>query len=254
MVFVDLEADILKEAKNGDVGKINIILKTAEELDVFKRVLNAQDNRGESALYKSIVAKNEGVAHLLIDQGCDVDTICNEMCGDRLEGDTPLMEASSVGLDEIVRKLVGRGAVINRNRKTKCNAVYLAAQEGHLKTLKFFLEKEPSLANKKSYEGRTILAAAAWTGHLDIVKYIVENYRPNINHQEDNNLTALSQAANFNHPLIVEYLLQQGADESIKGLQNKTALQLSIEMNNDEVTTVLKKHIKKGKKSLFGMF
>ena len=191
----------------------------------------------------------------MIDKGCEVDTLCNEKCGDRLEGDTPLMEASSVGLDEIVRKLVVKGAVIDRiRRKTKCNAVYLAAQEGHLKTLKFFLEKKPSLANKQSYEGRTILAAAAWTGHLDIVKYIVENHRPNLNHQEDNNLTALSQAANFNHPLIVEYLLQQGADVSIKGLQNKTALELSIENNHDEVTTMLKNHIKKSKKSFFRMF
>ena len=96
----------------------------------------------------------EAAANLLINKGCDVDTMCNEKCG-LFEGYTPLMEASFQGQDDVVTKLVENGAVINRIRKDQCNAVYFAAQTGQLTTLKYLLGKDASHADKKAYQGRT---------------------------------------------------------------------------------------------------
>ena len=187
----------------------------------------------------------EAAANLLINKGCDVDTCTNEKNG-QLEGDTPLIQACYYGMYDIVKKPVDNGAVINRIRKDKCSAVYLAACQGHLITLKFLLEKDASLADKKygyNYMDITLLGIAAWNGHLEVVKYLLTNHKVNINQQEDDKSTALIIAAHFNHPYVVEYLLHQGANPSIRGVGNKTALEWSVESNNDKVTEVLKNEI-----------
>ena len=230
----------MKAATDGDLDNINGTLTKAMELDLLKDVLNSQDEKGKSGLHLAIGGRKEEAAKLLINKGCDVNTITNEK--HQYEGDTPLMTASYYGMDTIVKKLVENGAVINRMRKDKGTAVNGAAQQGHLTTLKFLLEKDASLADKKSYEGRTPLGGAAMHGHLECVKFLLTKHKVNISEQDDYKATALCLAAYFNQPLVVEYLLQQGADPSIRGIGNKTPLELSLQENNDNVTKILNKY------------
>ena len=207
-------------------------------------MLDSQDDEGKSGLFWAIVHQKEEAANLLINNGCKVDTVTNEKNG-QCEGDTPLMHASYLRMDDLVRKLVENGAVIGRPRKDKGNAVFSAAQQGHLTTLKFLLENKASLADQTSWVGRTPLLGAAKNGHLQVVKYMLTTHKVNINSQDDEKNTALILAAIFNQPLVVEYLLQQGADSSITGIGNKTALEKSVEKKHDRVTDILQKFNKK---------
>ena len=101
------------------------------------------------------------------------------------------------------------------------------------------------LADRRSFLGRTPLGAASRGGWLEVVEYLLTTHHPNINHQDDEKSTALILAAYFNQPLTVQYLLQEGADFTIKGFNGKTALELSVQKNNKEVTRILKNFIEK---------
>ena len=88
--------------------------------------------------------------------------------------------------------------------------------------------------------GRTHLGIAAGLCHLEVVKYLLTFHKVNINQQDDYKQTALLFTAMFNQPLVAEYLVQQGADSSIVEIHGKTALQWSVQKNNDKVTEILK--------------
>ena len=242
-MFIDLKTDILDAAEKGDIEGIKRTLKKSIDLNIFLPIINAQDEKGRSALHLAINTRTVGVATLLLDSGSEVNTSTNEK--DDYEGETPLISASARGFNELVNKLLQKGAIVNAMKKNKEDAASFAASNGHLETLKLLIRKDPSVADRQGFYGTTPLSWAARNGQLEMVKYLIENYNPRINIQDDNNETPLILAAYENHPKVVEYLLNKGAYASIKGYRGKTALEWAMEENNKEVIKIIKEHIEK---------
>jgi hypothetical protein len=109
--------------------------------------------------------------------------------------------ASRYGWLEVIKCLVSG---VGDNVSVNCNeAIYHAAGNGHLETVKYLVSQGDEL---KDF-GKFALREAAKYGHLNVVKYLVsQGADPRVDDD------ALQMAAENDHLDVVEYLMENGAD------------------------------------------
>ena len=56
------------------------------------------------------------------------------------------------------------------------NALHLAAQGGHVNTMRYLVPKMNSLLHSTDHEGYTVLHWAAQKGHANVVRILLEEY------------------------------------------------------------------------------
>ena len=101
--------------------------------------------------------------------------------------------------------------------------LHLAAEYGQTETAKL-LVKHGALINKGNAYGRTACMFAAINGHIDTVKVFVEELKADINAQDKFGWTACIFAAIYKKNEMLEALVKLGADISIKNNEGKTVL------------------------------
>ena len=118
--------------------------------------------------------------------------------------------------------------------------LHLAAQEGHLQAVEFFVEQQkcdPSHMDKRKV---TPLYYAASRGHLDIVKYLTLEQHCDPLCTTDNN-TPLHAAAYMGQVEVVKFYIEHlHCSPDIRGHHNKTPLQLARHRAHDHVVEYLK--------------
>lgn len=98
--------------------------------------------------------------------------------------------------------------------------IHVAAQNGHLKIIKLFLEHEKILIYLVDSEDKKPIHFAAKQGHLEIIKFFLEQDKNLINEKDNNGQTPLLLAASEGHMDAVIYLLEQGAELFNANAQN----------------------------------
>lgn len=139
---------------------------TSEVLKLLLRGFdpNTVDPKGRSGLMVAIHEGSPKVADLLVslDQ-VDVNIVSPN-------GESALMLASLKGLEEMVRKLIGRGADVN---KTGWTPLHYAASGGHVGIMKLLFEHH-AFVDPESPNGTTPLMMAAQYGNAASVKLLLE--------------------------------------------------------------------------------
>ena len=88
------------------------------------------------------------------------------------------------------------------------SCVLLAAQNGHLETLKWLIENGCSI-NDRNDDNESCLMLASMEGHLETVKWLIEN-GSSINERDDNEYSCLLRASMGGHLEIVKWLIENG--------------------------------------------
>ncbi|CAF3672548.1 unnamed protein product [Rotaria socialis] len=115
---------------------------------------------------------------------------------------------------------------------------YQAAWNGNESIVKDFIEKYPTLIDKPSFYGTTLLYSVARNNHINLVKYLVEIGKCSVNVQNEDyserskkssanaavGSTALHAACYQGHLQIVKYLIQHGADYFITNAISETPI------------------------------
>gem|GEM_PF-1021333 len=161
----------------------------------------------ETALIEAAKRGNLELVKLILDKGADVN---HE--GGPYER-SALMFAVSRGDGELVKLLLDRGAdvkVEGGDEYTTCNALTLAAINGHLEILKMLLHIGRNV-NYADSQGGTILMAACEGGDYDTVQFLLDN-GANVKARNRYGTTALMWAARYGRKEIVKLLLEKGAD------------------------------------------
>lgn len=101
------------------------------------------------------------------------------------EGNTPLHDASRIGLEGILEKILAtsnanaNANVINKKLETP---MHLAATYGHARVTKLLLEQPNVDRSYEDCDGNSLIRAAARNGHEDIVKMLWRSpYYVNVN-------------------------------------------------------------------------
>ena len=156
---------------------------------------NARDPKGVHGLFVAVSEPSPKVAGVLIDwPKTDVEPRTKE-------DESPLMIVALKGDLELTRRLVARGAHVN---KTGWTALHYAATNGHLTLIRFLLEQN------------AYIDAEAPSG-----------------------TTPLMMAAHYGTPEAVKLLLDEGADPMLKNLQGLTAIDFANRANRKESSELI---------------
>lgn len=117
------------------------------------------------------------------------------------QDESPLMLAALRGHTELARKLVARGADVNKT-------------------------------------GWTPLHYAATSGHLEIMKLLIEKHAY-IDAESPNKTTPLMMAAHYGTPAAVKLLLEEGADPGLKNQLGLTAIDFAHRANRKDAAELI---------------
>jgi uncharacterized protein len=184
----------------------NTVKAVAEKADI-----NMQDNFGQAPLHLALSKQKEEIFEYLLDEkNADVNV---PGAKERLKNQTALYLAVTRGREDLVQKLLDKGA-------------------------------DPNIADA---EGAVPLAEACIGTRLNqnIIKMLIDK-GAKVNHQEKNGATPLiyiaanKQTTPENRQAVVKMLLDAGADKKIKDTKGKTALDWSKETGTKDVADLLK--------------
>ncbi|NMM09808.1 MAG: ankyrin repeat domain-containing protein [Polaromonas sp.] len=182
-VYAGSYDDFFIAIKRDDPGKIKELL--ARGFDA-----NTLDPHGLDGLYIAVREPSLNAAQALIDwPKTDVNLL-------NAKDESPLMLAALEGHQDLVEKLIKRGADVNKT-------------------------------------GWTPLHYAASSGQLTIISLLLEN-SAYIDAESPNGTTPLMMAARYGTPAAVKLLLQEGADSQLKNKQGLTALQFAQRGNRPD--------------------
>ncbi|XP_029981407.1 ankyrin repeat domain-containing protein 50 [Sphaeramia orbicularis] len=155
------------------------------------------------------------------------------------EGRTALCLAAARGSVEVVRALLDRGLDENHKDDLGWTPLHAAACEGH-RVICAVLTEQGSMARvgEMDIEGRTPLILAAQEGHLSTVRLLLDRRSP-IDHRAYDGHSALSAALLEGHVEVAELLMRRGADTDVRDAEGRPLLYLLVLESRLEMATLL---------------
>ncbi|MBK8900951.1 MAG: ankyrin repeat domain-containing protein [Anaerolineaceae bacterium] len=138
--------------------------------------------------------------------------------------ETALEAASHVGNRPIVDFLLAQGAPMN---------IYTAAMLGLKDEVAAYLDESPELVNGNGVHGISLLYHAALSGSVELVEMLAERG----NTQEPD--SPLLGAVGYGRYQMAKWLLNRGADTAVTNFQNKTALEIARDRQDEALIALL---------------
>ncbi|CAI5792271.1 repeat and SAM domain-containing 3 isoform X1 [Podarcis lilfordi] len=156
-------------------------------------------------------------------------------------GWTPLMYASYIGHDTIVRILLEAGVNVNVPTPEGQTPLMLASSCGNESVAAFLLQQGAEL-EMKDIHGWTALFHCTSAGHQQMVKFLLDN-GANANCREPlYGYTPLMEAAASGHEIIVQYLLNHGVRVDVRDSTGATARMLAMKYGHMKIVGLLDLH------------
>ena len=239
------DEDLINIVYEGAVRQFENLIKGDNEKEIIKginRVL-AKDEAykdiksqelGEK-LVKSILSDDVVTALKLIEQDADVNF---RLC----DGDTPLTISSAKGYEEVVKKLLDKGAYVDiKTGRSRSTPLLRAVDYSRVEVIDILL-KHGANTNYTNNDGDNILDLACIRGNVEIVKMLLDNGADINGKKGFNDNTPIMTATRFGSIACVNELLSRGADISIKNCYGCDAIGLAKDRGNRVILSVLIEH------------
>ncbi|KAM0255036.1 hypothetical protein ACHAQJ_006184 [Trichoderma viride] len=221
-------------------GKKESVLDTVKQLIEYKADVNAQDDRGHTALYHASERGEVGVVReLLKKKRMKVDLR-------KMPYGTPLIVASYNGHAEIVQALIEAGANVTATSELG-TALHAAASQGSMECVTILLgSKKPRRLDKVDGPIGTPLHEAAFYGKHEIVRLLLKN-QFRVNKMSKGYGSPLQAAAagccvgqdTTDHKEVFEALVSSNADVNAQGGCFTTALLAAVEYSHQDLAELL---------------
>jgi len=155
----------------------------------------------------------------------------------KFHGVTPLMFASGIGAQLIVKLLVEKGARLNDTDTLGKTALIQAAYKGHPETVSFLLLQGAN-PNAETNQQWTALMFAAERGELEILKTLLR-HGARADFQNKLSMSSAMYAAQNGHFEIVQFLLKRGIKVDLTSLNGSTALIWAIRSGHEKIAELL---------------
>ncbi|XP_063087927.1 E3 ubiquitin-protein ligase MIB1 isoform X2 [Cavia porcellus] len=256
----DLNEELVKAAANGDVAKVEDLLKRPD-VDV-----NGQC-AGHTAMQAASQNGHVDILKLLLKQNVDVEA-------EDKDGDRAVHHAAFGDEGAVIEVLHLGSADLNARNKRRQTPLHIAVNKGHLQVVKTLLDFgcHPSLQDSEgdtplhdaiskkrddilavlleagadvtitNNNGFNALHHAALRGNPSAMRVLLSKLpRPWIvDEKKDDGYTALHLAALNNHVEVAELLVHQGnANLDIQNVNQQTALHLAVERQHTQIVRLL---------------
>lgn len=211
--------------------------------------LEAANDLGYTPLMAAIEGDHEEVIDFFLKSGANVNPdVTPSMEVEGLGGAFPLYTATRKENLAVIKKLLKRGADVNRSAPNGWTSLKSAAQQGGFEIVKALLDAgaDPNIADDTNY---TPLMNAVSGEHEDIVKLLLKfNADPNVqsgeNPEDDEweaGRTALMDAALSGNLNIANLLLKNGADPKLRSKKGRSVLHSAVFSANLEMVSLMLK-------------
>ena len=156
---------------------------------------------------------------------------------DRFHGVTPLMFASRIGEEVIVKLLVEKGARLNDTDSLGNTALIEAAKMGYLDIVRFMLQQGAN-PNAKTNENWTALMFASHEGHVKVLEALLK-YGANSDSQNKFGMSPVMYASQNGHIEILKKLINRDANVNLTSLNGSTALMWAIRSGHEKIAELL---------------
>jgi ankyrin repeat protein len=245
-----LERDLMTLMGDDIIKKISKEFRDMKR-DLLKRVINTEDNLGDTVLHLAAFHGDYRVVNKLLDFGADKKR-CNErglMPVDMSKDDfvrrtlTNLNKAAKLSDEKNVTSLVHFGHNINDKisifSQAPLHKVIESSKEDKYLVLKKMIDMGADL-NIRDSNGWTALHYSAQYGDFEAVTILIQS-KAEIDAYSNNHRTALHLAANKNFPKIVKFLLENGSDPNFKDHLGCPPSHLASKSGNTECLKILLK-------------
>ena len=225
--LVQQHADIHHQNKAGHTALLLSALHG--KLDCLKFLhrkdadLNTKDNLGNTALILSVQGEQVDCLKYLVDQGADINASDNN-------GFTALLWSALNGKLDFVKYLLQHGADLHDKNENGYTASQLAQARTHQPVAAYLTQYQAALSQ---------WFTAAEAGKKELLRALYSEYHINVNASNEYDNTALILSAQHGYVDCVAYLVQQGADLTWQGEDNKTALQSAQDADKQDVVDYL---------------
>ncbi|UBF27121.1 ankyrin repeat domain-containing protein [Kovacikia minuta CCNUW1] len=226
--------------------------------------VDAQDKRGETALFYAVQEETTEAVRVLLEFGADPHkkswdgtpfeqaTYASPeisklvMAADKQKGGKASTAAReemlrSAAFDEnaeLVRTLVPDVTNLDAPDHSGWTALIFAAAKGTVEVVQMLLAAGANV-NKTSNSGQTALSEAVYWGHVETVKLLIAA-GADVNVRDNDGWTPLMKALTWNATEVVQVLIDAGADLSLRNRQGKTALALAVEDKKRAIAQLLR--------------
>jgi ankyrin repeat protein len=211
--------------------------------------IEAANDLGYTPLMAAIEGDHEEVIDFFLKSGANVNPdVIATMEVEGLGGTFPLYTATRKENLAVIKKLLKRGADVNRTTPNGWTPLKSAAQQGSLGIVKVLVDAgaDPNVADDTNY---TPLMNAVSGEHEDIVKILLKfNADPNVqsgeNPEDDDwepGRSALMDAAVSGNVAIARELLKSGANPNLLNSKGRTALHSAVISGNADMVALLLK-------------
>lgn len=211
--------------------------------------LEAANDLGYTPLMAAIEGDHEEVIDFFLKSGANVNPdVTPSMEVEGLGGAFPLYTATRKENLAVIKKLLKRGADVNRSAPNGWTSLKSAAQQGSFEIVKALLDAgaDPNIADDTNY---TPLMNAVSGEHEDIVKLLLKfNADPNVqsgeNPEDDEweaGRTALMDAALSGNLNIANLLLKNGTDPKLRSKKGRSVLHSAVFSANLEMVSLMLK-------------
>jgi ankyrin repeat protein len=214
--------EIHEAARDGDIQKVNSLLKKNPEL------IASRNSLGQTPLYSAAGNNNKEMMRLLLAKGADVNDKDNQ-------GSVPLGIAAMMGCKDAAELLLSNGAEINVKNNKDAAPLHVAASAGWKDLVEFLLSKGAEI-NSKDGNGNTPL-------HLAV--QLLDKYREDASPPVFSGITVMIetlQVSNRTKKELLELLLAKGADVNAMNNQGQTPLRLAVAKGHKDVVESLRQH------------
>lgn len=230
------------------IKKLSISFNNTKK-ELLKRIINMQDNMGDTALHVAAFHGDHRIVTKLLAYGGDKliknneDKIPLDMAKNNFVRNvlTSLNKAAKNSDSKNVTELVFFGHNINSKTTVFSQApihkVIESKKQNKHEVLKKILDmgSDPNIKDSNSW---TALHYACEYGDFDSVKILIQ-HRADINSYSNNHRTPLHLASSKNFPIIVQFLLDNKANVNYKDHNGCTPLHLAAKSGNIECLSLL---------------
>jgi ankyrin repeat protein len=214
----------------------NTSVPDIEEMDALLQEMELEELHGFAHIFEDDPSGSEGQTELLSSVYFFIFSKTNEITylHKAIRTANDAVAATSVGHPERAAKLDNIGIRLAGNRASLPNAAHLGLTE----IVKLLLEKGADV-NVEDGDGGTALHRAACMGHEAVARQLLENGADVNARRKDNVWTPLREAAGSGHEAVVRLLLENGADVSAKGKDNFLPLHHAAGEGHEAVVRLL---------------
>jgi len=158
----------------------------------------------------------------------------------KFDGQTPLLAASCLGFEDLVRRLLAARHDVNAYSRDQ-TPLSCAAKLGHDTVVRLLIEQEDVEINSRDSNSQTSLSHAAQRGYEAVVRLLIEHEKVEIDSRDYYGRTSLSYASENGHEAVVRLLIEhEDVEADSKDNDGRAPLSYARRGGHNEVVELLK--------------